>query len=134
MSKSNYLENKVLDHVLGGGDFTRPATVYIALSTTDPTPDGAGTFTEPSGNNYSRLAVTNNSTNFPAASSGAKSNGVDFTFATPSGTWGTITHFAVFDASSAGNMLFWAELTTPKTINSGDEVLFPAGDMDFVED
>lgn len=133
MSKSNYLENEILDHVLGGGDYVRPATVYIALSTADPTEDGSG-LTEPSGNNYSRLSVTNNATNFPAASGSNKANGVDFTFATPSGTWGLITHFAVFDAASAGNMLYYAALTTPKTINSGDEVLFPAGDMDFVED
>lgn len=133
MSKSNYLENKVLDHVLGGSDYTRAATVYLALSTADPG-EAAGTIAEPSGNNYARLAVTNNATNFPAASSGSKSNGVDMTFATPSGTWGLVTHFAVFDASSGGNMLFYGALTVSKTINNTDTVLFPASSLTFTED
>lgn len=83
-SFSNYLENALLDHALGGGNYTRPATVYIALFTVAPSDAGGGT--EVSGNNYSRAAVTNDATNFPAASGGAKSNGVAITFATPSGS------------------------------------------------
>lgn len=133
MSKSNYLENKVLDHVLGGSDFTRPATVYIALSTADPGEAGSG-IAEPSGNNYARLAVTNNATNFPAAASGAKSNGTALTFATPSGSWGVVTHVAIFDASSGGNMLYYGALTASQTISSGNEVSFPIGELDFIED
>lgn len=132
-SKSNYLENKVLDGVLGGTNYSQAATVYLALSTADPTESG-GSIAEPSGNNYSRLAVTNNSTNWPAASSGAKSNGVDLTMATPSGTWGTVTNFAIFDASSGGNMLYYGALGTSKTINSGDTVVFSAGQIALTED
>lgn len=133
MSKSNYLENEILDHILGGGDYTRPATVYIGLSTADPGEAGA-TLAEPSGNNYSRVSVTNNSTNFPAASGGVKSNGTDITFPTPSGSWGTVTHVVVFDASSGGNMLFWGALTVSKAINTDDDVVFPATTLTFTED
>jgi hypothetical protein len=36
------------------------------------------------------------------------------------------THFAVFDASATGNLLFYGQLTTAKTIADGDEVKFNA--------
>jgi len=85
-SKSNYLENKVLDHVLGGGDYTRPATVYVALYTVAPSDTGGGT--EVTGGSYARAAVTNNSTNWPAASGGEKSNGTEITFETATASWG----------------------------------------------
>jgi hypothetical protein len=51
-SKSNYLENKLLDHVYGGPDYPRPATVYVALFTAAPTDSGGGT--EVSGSGVSR--------------------------------------------------------------------------------
>jgi len=67
-AKSNYLAKKVLDHILGGSDYTRPSTVYLALCTARPKMDDTGsTITEANYTGYSRLAVTNNSTNFPAA-------------------------------------------------------------------
>jgi hypothetical protein len=131
-SFSNYLENALLDHALGGGNYTRPATVYIALFTVAPSDAGGGT--EVSGNNYSRAAVTNDATNFPAASGGAKSNGVAITFATPSGSWGTVVAMGVFDASSSGNLLAWADLAASKTVGSGDVVTFPVGDLDVTLD
>jgi len=131
-SFSNYLENALLDHALGGGNYTRPATVYIALFTVAPSDAGGGT--EVSGNNYSRAAVTNDATNFPAASGGAKSNGVAITFATPSGSWGTVVAMGVFDASSSGNLLAWADLAASKTVGSGDVVTFPVGDFDVTLD
>lgn len=131
-SFSNYLENKVLDHVLGGGDYARPGTLHFALFTVAPSDAGGGT--EVSGSNYSRAAVTNDATNFPAASGGAKSNGVAITFATPSGSWGTVVAMGVFDASSSGNLLAWADLAVSKTIGSGDVVTFPVGDFDVTLD
>jgi len=131
-SKSDYLENKVLDHVLGGGDYTRPATVYVALYTAAPSDAGGGT--EVSGGSYARVAVTNNSTNFPAASGGAKSNGTEITFETATASWGTVVAFGIFDAATAGNLLLWADLTTNKTIDSGDTAKFAVGDLDYTED
>lgn len=133
MSFSDYLENELLDHVFGGADFTRPATVYIALSTTTPADDGSN-FTEPSGNNYSRPAVTNNVTNFPAASGGSKSNGTEIAFPQASGSWGTVTHFAVFDAISGGNQLGSGALTTPKAVGANDTPKFPIGSLTITLD
>ena len=130
-NKSDYLELKLLDHVLGGADYVRPATVYFALYTAAPNDAGGGT--EVSGGSYARSAVTNNATNFPAASGGAKTNGTDINFATPSASWGTITHMAVLDASSGGNYLYHGPLAVSKVINSGDTVRIAAGDFDLTE-
>lgn len=134
-SFSNYLENKVLDHVFGGSDYSRPATLYVALCTAAPTDASTGsTITEPSGGSYARVAVTNNATNFPAASGGAKANGTVITFPSATGSWGTVTHLAVCDASSAGNMLAWGALDVSKTVDSGDTVSIPVGDLDVTLD
>ena len=131
-SKSNFLENELLDHVLGNAAYTAPATLYLALFTVAPTDAGAGT--EVTGGSYARLSVTNNATNFPAASGGAKSNGVAFTFVTATANWGTVVAYAIFDALTLGNMLWWADLTVTKAVNSGDTASFPIGDLDFTED
>lgn len=128
MSASNDLENKLLDHVLGGGNYTRPATVYISLHTGDPGETGANEVA--SSNNYSRLAVTNDATSWPAAASGAKANGILFTFATPSGSWGTVSFGGMWDAASGGNFMMGGPLAVSKTINSGDPVTIPIGDYD----
>ena len=130
-SKSDYLENKVLDHVLGGGDYTRPATVYIALYTVAPTDAGGGT--EVTGGSYARVTVTNNATNFPAASGGAKSNGTEIAFVEATASWGTVVAFGIFDALTLGNLLYWADLTASKVIDSGDTAKFAVGDLDLTE-
>lgn len=132
MSKSNYLENEILDHVLGGGDYTRPATVYVSLHSADPGETGASELT---GNGYGRVAVTNNATNWPAASGGVKSNGVAITFAAATGSdWAAATHFGIHDASTAGNPLYLGALTTPKTVQVGDTASFAIGELDVTED
>lgn len=119
---SDYAENLLLDSLFGSGT---PATIYIGLFTAAPTDAGGGT--EVSGGSYARKAVTNNSTNFPAASAGVKSLAVAQTFVTPTGSWGTVTHFALFDASTAGNMLGWAALSSSQTIASGNTVSVASG-------
>jgi len=129
-SFTDFLENELLDHAFGGADYARPATLYIGLSTTTITDAGAN-ITEPSGNAYARVAVTNNSTNFPAASSGAKSNGAAFTFPQASGSWGTVTDVFISDASSGGNIMAAAVMTDPKTVGNGDTVSFAIGDLDL---
>ncbi|MBK1883661.1 hypothetical protein JIN85_14665 [Luteolibacter pohnpeiensis] len=124
---SDYLENKLADHILGGSDYTRPATVYLALYTAGPTDAGGGT--EVSGNGYARASVTNNNTNFPGASAGLKANGAAITFSAATGAWGSITHFAIFDSSSGGNMLIHGALTTSKVVETGDVPSFPIGSI-----
>jgi hypothetical protein len=131
-SKSNALENSILNHILGGPDFTRPATVYLALYTTGQNDSGAGT--EVSAADYTRLAITNNATNFPAAASGAKSNGTDFVFPEAVNAWGLIVAWTLLDAATAGNMLYWGDFTQTQTIGVGSAAKVKAGDLDFSED
>lgn len=126
-SFSDYLENKVLDEVFGATAFAAPATVYVELYTAAPSDAGGGT--PVSGGSYARLAVTNNTTNFPNASGGSKTNGTAFTWGAASANWGTIVAMGFFDASSAGNLLAWADLTTSKAVNTGDIASFPASSI-----
>ena len=136
MNASNYLELGLLDHLLGGPDYTRPATVYFALFTTAPTESAGGT--EVSGGSYARVAVTNNSTNFPAATSpsgvGTKLNGTAIIFPQSSGSWGTVTHFGIFDAASGGNMLIYGTLTSARAVTTGDTPKFLASGFSLTAD
>jgi len=132
MSKSDYLESKVLDHLLGRTTYTAPATVYVALYTTAPTDAGGGT--EVSGGGYARKAVTNDATNWPAASSSTKSNGTAIAFAEATADWGTVVAFGLFDAAIDGNLLYWGELSQPVAVGSGVTATFAVGALTLIED
>jgi hypothetical protein len=124
---SDYWENKILDHIFGKGSYT-PPTIYVGLSTADPTDDGSG-LAEPSGNGYARVQTS--ACDWNAASNGSLDNAGDITFAQASGSWGTITHFALFDAATAGNMLAHGTLCQSKAIGESDTARFEAGDLDI---
>lgn len=127
---SDYLENKLVDHIFRAQSFSAPATLYVALFTSAPSDSGGGT--EVSGGNYARASVTSSLANWAGTQSagsttassgtgGQTSNNGAITFNAPSGAnWGTVTHFGIFDAASSGNLLFHGALTAPKTINDGD--------------
>ena len=129
---TNYLENKILDHILGRVTYTAPDTVYIGLAA--EVSDDGSISGEPTGASYARVAVTNNATNFPAASNGSKSNGTDIVFNEATGDWGTVNYAFIADADTGGNVLLYGGLTTPKTINSGDIVKFSTGNLTFTMD
>lgn len=132
-SLSDYLENQVLDHVFGGPNYTRPATLYIALFTVAPTDAGPGTEINTAvWTNYARPAITNNATNFPAASGGAKTNGTAISFGTASitGTAPIVVGAAIMDALTVGNMLAWASFTG-QTVSNGAPISIQAGDLDI---
>ena len=124
---SGYWENKILNHIFGKGSYT-PPTIYVGLSTADPTDDGSG-LTEPSGNGYTRIQTS--ASDWNAASNGSLDNAGDITFTQATGDWGTITHFALFDAVTAGNMLAYGELSQSKVIGESDTARFEAGDLDI---
>jgi len=119
---TNYLENKVLDHILGTAAYTMP-TVYLGLFTATPSDTGGGT--EVSGNAYARqacpfsVAVTN---------TGSLNSGT-VTFPTASGSWGTITHWALFDAVTTGNMLVYGALASSRTIALSDTLIVNPGGL-----
>lgn len=130
MPKSTYLSNKLLDLPVGGTAYTAPATLYFALYTVAPTAAGGGT--EVTGGNYSRAAVTNNVTNFPAATSASKTNAGAITWATASASWGVVVAVGVLDAASAGNLLYFATISS-KTVDANDTVSIPASNFTLTE-
>jgi hypothetical protein len=133
---SDYLENKLIDFLFRGQTLTAPATVYVGLLTAAPSDTGGGT--EVTGGSYARASVTSSlanwagtqasgSTTASTGTNGTTSNNNAITFPVPTANWGTITHLAIYDAASAGNLLFWSALTASKTVNSGDAApSFPA--------
>jgi hypothetical protein len=136
---SDYLENKLVDHVFRGQSYSLPV-LYVGLLTAAPSDVGGGT--EVSGGSYARVkaaagasqALTDwkSTQNDSLASTGTGGNTTNtnaVNFPTPSATWGTVTHFGIYDALSGGNLLFWGTLTIAKTINQSDTVTFPAGSL-----
>jgi hypothetical protein len=124
---SDVLENRLLDHVFGGPDYTRPATVYMALFTVAPSDPGGGTEVNTGvWTNYARAAVANNATNFPAAVAGVKNNGTTVAFGTASitGTAPTILGFGIYDAASGGNLMAWASFTG-QVVANGSPISIP---------
>ena len=121
---TNYAENELTDHLLGTGAYTAPTNVYLALFTAAPSDSGGGT--EVTGNAYAREQTT-----FGAASNGVASNTAALSFTAAGGNWGTVTHVAVMDALTAGNMLVQRAITTQRTVNDGETLEFAIGAVTF---
>ena len=146
---SNNFENKLIDFLLRAQALgvtgataaaaSGPATVFVGLFTANPTDVGGGT--EVVGGSYARVAVTSSlanwagtqaaaSTTVSSGTNGTTSNNAAITFPAPTANWGVFTAHAVFDAVTAGNLLFYGALTASKTVNSGDAApVFPAGTL-----
>ncbi len=124
MSFTNFLETEILDHVFAGAAYTAPSTKYLALFTAIS--DGeAGSVTELSGSAYARQSVAF------TTSGNTTSNNAAVEFPTATGSWGTVTHVGVYDASSSGNLMAYATLSSSKTIDTGDVFRVPSGDLDI---
>ena len=119
---SNYLETALVNATLRNTAYTSPATVYAALFTTDPTDAGSGT--EVTGGSYARTAIT-----FGSPSNGVTTNSADVTFPTCTVAWGTVTHMAIYDASTSGNLLYHTPLDASKTVDSGDIFKISSGNL-----
>ena len=125
---SNYLETEILDHVFAGNAYTAPTTLYLALHTADPAEDGSGAEVSTSGTAYARQTVT-----FTVSGNTATTDAA-VEYATATANFGTVSHVGVWDASTAGNLLAFAALTSSKTIETGDVFRVPAGDLDITLD
>lgn len=115
---STYLEDALLDHVFGNTAFTQPA-LWLALFNADPTDDNV-TANEISGGSYGRLTIS-----FGAASLGSVSNDAQVSFTDMPAD--TVTHAAIYDASTVGNLLVHGALTASRVVNAGDTFNVPAG-------
>jgi hypothetical protein len=129
---SDYFEDKVLGYLFGNVAYSLPATYYVGLWTATLSDSSTGsTAGEPSGGSYARVSVTNNSSNFDAASGGATANTNLISFPMATASWGTITYVGILDASTAGNMIAYAQLTSPVSVAQYDTVIFQPGDLDI---
>lgn len=124
-SFTDYTENLVLNWLFTNNSATRPTAWFVGLFTAAPSDTGGGT--EVSGSGYARKA-TGTITVSGTATTATNSAAIEFDPAS-GGNWGTITHAAIFDASTGGNMLAWAQLTTARTINNGDVFRVPASSL-----
>lgn len=136
---SDFLENKLIDFLFRGQALgitgasaaaaTGPTSLFYALLTAAPGDAGGGT--EVTGGSYARVAVASSLANYAgtqaaastvasSGTTGTTSNNGTITFPAPTANWGSVTHFGIYDATAAGNLLFWGALTTPKTVNNGD--------------
>lgn len=123
MAKSDFLETNILNHVLRNVAYASPAVVYLALFTVAEDDTGS-TGTEVSGGSYARQLIV-----FGAPSGNQVANSVDILFPVASADWGTVVHFGIYDAASAGNLLYHAPLTASRTILTGDQLRFPASQL-----
>jgi len=136
---SDYLENKLLDHVLRNTAYTSPTTVYVGLAKSDPSTGStlenleAGTLTDELYNDsanagdYQRVEATFGT----AAADGSISNTTNITFNAATANWGTVTHVFITDSPTegSGNVLFYGALDTAKTIESGDTFQITTGNL-----
>ena len=118
---TNYLEGAVYDAVLRNTTYTAGATLYLALHTADPTETGAvGELSAING--YARETVA-----FGTDTDGSGTNSGLVSFTASGGNWGTITHFSIWDAASAGNSLLYSALDNNRVVNDGDTIEFAIG-------
>lgn len=138
--KSVYLAKKLSDETAGATDFVAPVTVYLALFTVAITNGDATTGTEATGSGYARKSITNNSTNFPAGSGSTtpitKTLHISTAFAAATGDWSAqanMVGWGLFDASTAGNLLYYGPITTPFPVLNTDVVTFAADALAWTE-
>ena len=123
MSFTDYLEQKILEHTFRNTAYTSPTTVYVGLLSAAPTDSTAGT--ELSGNGYARQACA-----FDAFSGGKSvANTSAETFTASGGSWITITHFGVYDASTGGNLLVYGEIGPSVQVSDGESFIIDAGKL-----
>ena len=124
-SFSTYMENKILNHVFGKTSYSL-SHVYVGLLSSAPNEDGTSV-SEPDSSSYARIAT--NPLNWQMAIEGLMENASNIKFDMACENWGTMTHFALFDAASGGNILAFGSLSPSKTVNSGDIASFAPGDL-----
>ena len=128
MSFSNTFETRVLTWVFTADSATRPTAWYMALFTSNPADDASGTEVSTSGTAYARQSATF------TISGDTASNSAAIEFPTATASFGTVSHVGVFDASTGGNLIAYAALTTSKAIDTGDVFRIPSGDFDVTLD
>jgi hypothetical protein len=110
MSISNYAENKILEHTTGKTAWTMPTTVYVKLHTGDP--GEAAT-------SNAATETTRKSAAWATASSGSIATSATLEWTNVAATE-TITHWSLWDNSTAGNALWTGALSSSAAVTAGD--------------
>jgi len=125
---TNYLEDKIMNHVFGSTTFTKPTNWYVGLLTATPSDSAAGT--EVTGGSYARQVCAFTVTGTGTAQA---ANTSAITFPTATADWGIVGWVGIYDALASGNLVAYQNLqksdfstTTTKTINDGDIFKFNA--------
>lgn len=136
-SKSNFLENQLLNHVLGSCTYVPPSTVYVGLHTGVSGLSDAGNVSSEvstAATSYSRVSIDNSATGgWTVATDGTKCNSSTLVFPAATADWttaatgGWITHAGIYDSSTGGNLLFWSDLAVAKPVTCGDTIKIAAG-------
>ena len=124
---SDYAEQKILETLLNNAAFPTISSTWVSLHTAATTDAGGGT--EVSGVSYARVDC-GAFTSMTAITDGQTENSAEIAFAQAgAGGWGLVTHVALWDASTAGNMLLHGILTASKQIDENDTFKFAIGDL-----
>lgn len=125
---SLYLGNKILRWMAGNAFPSAPANCYVALFNGDP--KGAGSDITTSVRVAGRVAIPWSS--ISAGTDNTNDNASDVDFGASANGSLSVSHLAVYDAATSGNLL-WAKAVTggPFSINLGTNVKFAAADLAF---
>lgn len=123
---TNYTESEIVNWMVGGDAMpSPPSNIYVGLHTGDPTETGGSN--EVSGNNYARASTTAG-TDW-TISANTFENADDILFNEASGSWGTVSHFSLWDSSTGGNALAYSALDSSRSVESGDAPVFRATNL-----
>lgn len=126
----DYLKNAVQNHIFLNQPLSLSSNIYIGLSKTQPNANGTN-ITEPVGNGYSRLEMARSSIDFTSPVNGTVKNKIRKSFNESTGSWGTCTHYVIFDKSTGGNLLWYGELTYSRTIEADMQLFIKENDLVF---
>ena len=104
---------------------TLPKKVYLGLSSTAPQVDGTGVSEPLASAGYQRVELTN----LGEPVNGVVSNGGEIQFDESSASWGTITHFVLFDSPTDGNLLMFNQLSQSRSVETATIVMVKTGSL-----
>lgn len=128
---SNYTETNVINALLRGVAFPLPTNTYISLHTANPGEAGGSEVSTAAWPSYVRKDAEVGAaigTGWNTPSDGSTSNAKQILYPSQNGAGSiTVTHWAIYDAATGGNMLAYAPLTTSRTLIPGDVFVFDIG-------
>jgi hypothetical protein len=137
---SNFLENKIIDHMLRGVAYTVPTNIYVALFTATAGLEANSPHDEVTGGDYKRKVITLATGGLGALNDGQSVNVAAVTFDQATAAWGTVNGFALVDHENntnwgtGVNVLMWGNLTTPRAVGNTDTFSFPAESIEITID